>query len=64
MKRMIRVMLIEDHPEYREVLAVALEKAPDMNLTGQFGAAERALRGLQDHHKQHDPDIILIGETR
>ena len=60
MKRMIRVMLIEDHPEYREVLVVALEKAPDMNLTGQFGAAERALRSLQDHHKQHDPDIILL----
>ena len=53
-------MLIEDHPEYREVLVVALEKAPDMNLTGQFGAAERALRSLQDHHKQHDPDIILL----
>jgi len=60
MKRMIRVMLIEDHPEYREVLAVALEKAPDMNLTGQFGAAERALRSLQDHHKHNEPDIILL----
>ena len=60
MKRMIRVMLIEDHPEYREVLVVALEKAPDMNLTGQFGAAERALRSLQDHHKQPNPDIILL----
>jgi len=60
MKRMIRVMLIEDHPEYREVLAVALEKAPDMNLTGQFGAAERALRSLQDRHKHNEPDIILL----
>ena len=60
MKRMIRVMLIEDHPEYREVLAVALEKAPDINLTGQFGAAERALRSLQDHHKHNEPDIILL----
>jgi len=53
-------MLIEDHPEYREVLVFALAKAPDMNLTGQFGAAERALRSLQDHHKQQDPDIILL----
>ena len=53
MKRMIRVMLIEDHPQYREVIEAALRKAPEMDLTSQFGTAERALRSLQDRHKHN-----------
>ena len=60
MSRTIRVMLIEDHPEYREVVEAALRKAPEMDLTSQFGTAERALRSLQDHHNHRDPDIILL----
>jgi DNA-binding NarL/FixJ family response regulator len=60
MKKLIRVMLIEDHPEYREVVEAALRKSQDMDLIGQFGTAERALLHLKDHHRSKEPEIILL----
>lgn len=60
MKKLIRIMLVEDHPEYREVVEAALKKAQDMDLISQFGTAERALLYLKDHHRSQDPEIILL----
>ena len=60
MKRKIRILLVEDHPEYRDVIEIAIEKEPDMELTGKFGAAEVALRGLQDRDLRIEPDIVLL----
>ena len=34
MSNSIRIMLVEDHPEYREIVGLALEKEPDLELTG------------------------------
>ena len=52
-------MMIEDHPEYRNCIRVALEAHARMELAGVFGTAERALNRLQG--KQVDvPDIILL----
>jgi len=56
----IRVMLVEDHPEYRETLELALGKEPALELTGQFGTAERALRSLENMDTSQVPDIILL----
>jgi len=56
----IRIVLVEDHPEYREVIELALEKEPDMDLVRQFGTAEMALRSLQDNPGRHSPDIVLL----
>jgi DNA-binding NarL/FixJ family response regulator len=56
----IKIMLIEDHPEYREVLEFVLGKEKDMELVSQFGNAELALRNLQDHRQNPLPDIILL----
>ncbi|MEI6892082.1 MAG: response regulator transcription factor [Pontiella sp.] len=60
MKKNIRVMMVEDHPEYREVVELALKKAPGIELTSEFGTAERALRSLQDMSTRKEPDIILL----
>lgn len=60
MRNTIRVMLVEDHPEYRETLELALRKEPAMELTGQFGTAERALRSLKSTDLSQLPDVILL----
>ena len=53
-------MLVEDHPEYREIVNTALGREPDMKLTSQFGTAERALQSLQGLDGRHDLDVILL----
>ena len=60
MKRKTRITLIEDHPEYRKVLEFALEEEADMELVSRFGAAEVALRNLQDMSTRREADIILL----
>ncbi len=59
MNRKTRIMMIEDHPEYREIVELALNKEPDMELTSQFGTTERAFRSLRDRERE-EPDIILL----
>ena len=59
MKTPIQIILVEDHPEYREVIQMALKNEPDLELTNLFGAAESALQAVQDH-KRHNPDVILL----
>ncbi|MFC5051806.1 response regulator [Rubritalea spongiae] len=58
MDKHIKVMLVEDNPAYRKGLACALEQTPDMELVGEFSAAEFALRSLQEN--QDSPDILLL----
>lgn len=60
MSKTMRIMLVEDHPEYREVIELAIKKESDMELTGKFGAAEVALRSLQDRDQRIVPDIVLL----
>lgn len=60
MKTLIKIMIIEDSPDYREVVAIALSKESDMDLIGTFGAAEVALRSLQDPAQPTKPDLILL----
>ena len=52
-------MMIEDHPEYRNCIKIALEAHEQMRLTGMFGTAERALNRLQEKQVEV-PDIILL----
>jgi DNA-binding NarL/FixJ family response regulator len=60
MKARIRVMLVEDNPRYREVIALALEDMADLKLVGQFGTAEIALRSLQERPRGELPELILL----
>ena len=50
-------MLVEDNPRYRESIALALEEASDIQLIGEFGTAEIALRRLKAGAL---PDLILL----
>lgn len=56
----IKVLLIEDHPEYRDVVGIAVSKQPDMELVGKFGAAEVALRSYDEQTDHQQPDLILL----
>ena len=61
MNRKIRIMMVEDHPEYREIVELALSKEPDMELVSQFGTSERAMRSFRDRKNGGEkPDIILL----
>ena len=57
--RTISVMLVEDQPEYREVVEMAIDETPDLELISVFGTAEKALENLSDQSCSH-PDIILL----
>ena len=52
--------MVEDHPEYREIVELALSKEPDMELVSQFGTSERAMRSFRDRNGSEKPDIILL----
>ena len=60
MKNKIRVMVVEDNPRYREVIALALKQEPDIQLAGEFGTAEIALRSLKDRFGGELPDLVLL----
>ncbi len=55
-----RVVVIEDHTEYREVIEIALGKTDDIELVGTYGAAEVALRRLEHSSGWTKPDVILL----
>ncbi|GAA4458841.1 response regulator transcription factor [Novipirellula rosea] len=60
MGNLIRVMLVEDNVEYREVIRLALEQESDIELISQFGTSEIALRTLRDAASADVPDLILL----
>ncbi|MBI4624241.1 MAG: response regulator, partial [Verrucomicrobia bacterium] len=60
MKSKIRVMLVEDNPRYREVIALALKQGPGIQLASQFGTAEIALRSLRDKSSGELPELVLL----
>ncbi|TWU46928.1 response regulator [Rubripirellula reticaptiva] len=60
MSKTINVMLVEDHPEYRDVIDLALKDEADIELINQVGSSERALRILQDRSQTTMPDLILL----
>lgn len=58
--RTIQVMLVEDSPDYRLVIEHALEMEPDIELAGQYGTSEIALRALENDRSRLRPDLILL----
>ena len=59
-EKLVRIMLVEDNIEYREVVRLALEQEPGVELTKQFGTAEIALRWLQSASPSEVLDLILL----
>jgi len=60
MPRTIRIMLVEDNPEYREVINLAIEDEVDLEVISQYGTAEIALRDLRNTSRRQVPDLILL----
>lgn len=60
MSNRIRVAVVEDHPEYREVVELALRREKGFELAFEFGTAERAIRYLQGLKQGEMPDVILL----
>ncbi|MDF7799628.1 response regulator transcription factor [Pontiellaceae bacterium B1224] len=60
MNKIIKIMLVEDNPEFRDVVAFTLSDEPDIELQSQFGTADFALRSLQDRSTRNVPDLILL----
>ena len=56
----IKVMLVEDNPEYRSVVELALADENDIDLVSQFGTSEIAIRSLSEAKKNSIPDLILL----
>lgn len=52
----LRVMLVDDHPLYREGLAVALTSMPDVEVVGEAGDGESALHLAAEAA----PDVVLM----
>lgn len=59
MSQAIQVSLVEDNPEYREVVKLSLESAPDIELHSMFGTAEIAVRTFSEGDASQ-PDLILL----
>ena len=53
-------MVVEDNPEYRGVIELALEDESDIELVSQFGTAEIALRSLKNSAREELPELILL----
>lgn len=56
----VKVMLVEDNPEFRKVLRLALSRDAAIELASEFGTAEIALRSLRDGSVPCSPDVILL----
>jgi CheY-like chemotaxis protein len=55
----VKVMLVEDNPEFRKVIRLALSRDAAIELSSEFGTAEIALRSLRDGSVPASPDVIL-----
>lgn len=56
----IKVMLIEDHAGYREVITRTLGSTSELKLIDQFGTAEIALREIEKLTENEAPDVLLL----
>jgi DNA-binding NarL/FixJ family response regulator len=56
----MHIILVEECPEDRFVIEQALEMEPGIELVGQYGTSEIALRALENNQPKLSPDLILL----
>ncbi|MDQ8207359.1 response regulator transcription factor [Coraliomargarita sp. SDUM461003] len=59
MKEPIKIMLVEDNREYRDVIDLAMSREEDLELVSEFVTAEIALRSVQGNAPKL-PDVVLL----
>lgn len=52
----IRVLMVDDHPLFREGVASLLATAKDIDLVGEAGSGEQAIKLVDELH----PDVVLM----
>jgi len=60
MSEPVKIMLVEDSPEYRKVIGMAFKRDEGIELIHTTGTAERALSILEHARRQEFPDLILL----
>ena len=55
----LRVVVVDDHPMFRDRLAQIINHEPDMTVCGEAGNAQHALETIQ----QTSPDLAIIDIT-
>lgn len=60
MTKHIRITLVEDNLDYRDIITLTLGAESDIELVNQFGTSEAALRELKAMPKGKLPDLILL----
>ncbi|MDB4345733.1 response regulator transcription factor [bacterium] len=56
----IRIMLVEDNEEYRDVIQFAINREADLELFSQFGTAEMAISSIEKIRSKLFPQVILL----
>ncbi|MDG1242494.1 MAG: response regulator transcription factor [Opitutae bacterium] len=60
MTKNIRITLVEDNLDYRDIITLTLGAESDVELISQFGTSEAALRELKAMPAGKTPDLILL----
>jgi len=56
----IKIILIEDNPDYREALEFGMSRMDDLFLMAKYGTAEQALRALQRDVELSMANVVLL----
>jgi two-component system, NarL family, nitrate/nitrite response regulator NarL len=56
----IRIILVEDNPEYRRVIKRALDLSSGMELVAKYGTAEQALREIDKSPELRQSEVLLL----
>ena len=60
MHKKITIMLVEDSPGYRDVIAFGLNDEPDITIESQFNTAEFAIQHFKELAESQRPSLILL----